>query len=235
MVTAARKTLVNGIRKEANQFQKATSQLQFSGKVEGVERFNAALKQYLVRTKKTVPQALNDKAMFIARGAVKNTFKADKGKIMSDLDKTSYSSEYLTVAQAIEIKRAADNGETLTPAKLNANVRKLKGARSRAIGFLRTGWFPAIKAFATAISRAASGMTGGKKVGKDKGYGITAKDTTWTPKAVLENQIQAGGRAIPENYMEQGLSAAFNAEAASMEAYLEKKMQADADKFNRSN
>lgn len=236
LTTLARRAVTRKLRNEVGNLQKSVGKMEIHAKVEGVERFNAALKDYLRVTKKTIPQALNDKSLFISRGAVKNTFKPDKQKVSSALEANSKVNPNLTVAQMLVIDKARENGETLTKGELSTKVRKLKGARTRAIGFLRTGWFPAIKAYATAIGRAASNSIGGaKKGGRDKGYGITAKDTSWTPKAVFENQIIADNRTQPQNYMQQGLDASFQAEAASMEAYLEKKMKPAADKFNRTN
>lgn len=62
--------------------------------VVNMPEFQAVLRPYMAHTERDLPEALNTKGYFIARGAARETPKGDRDKIESELGVVGYSLEY---------------------------------------------------------------------------------------------------------------------------------------------
>jgi hypothetical protein len=196
---------------------------------ESLANFTAALKQYAVASKKTLPEILNQKAYWIALRAIKNTYKVDKDTISAELNQQSRISQRLTIAEALVIRATPDKHFTVN--QLERASKKLVNKRRRAVGSLRVGLISAINTLAPFAEKRS--LRTKISVARPKGYAIPARDDSWKPSATVVNSMQAGGDVKARGYMESALDNAMIAEAASMMAYVEKKMKPHTDKFNK--
>lgn len=205
--------------------------------------FDAALKQYLVTTSKTLAKAINDKAGGVAFKAYSATPKADRAKIAAELG-ASYEQvigkrgkptkkQRLVVADANPRARALLVAQLRRQGKLGAvrNLGALVSAfvtkRVTSAGFFRSGWIPAIRAL-------ARGTPFERKAGRPVGRALKAKDEL-SPVAEIENNASPKDRSkMPtvEGFMAAALQKAFREETADMEQYLSRKAQEAANTVN---
>jgi len=118
-------------------------------------------------------------------------------------------------------------------------IKTVLALRLKAVGFIRSGWLPAIRAFArySKYGGRSADIPGKSEVanikGSKKGGATVSPARTLTPKAIFWNS--AGGmekhRGALEKYGAQALSMAFDSETASMKQYIEKKMREGAKSF----
>ena len=217
--------------------------------------FDATLKRYRDISKRTPKQICDTKAFFIARRAVLETPKADKGIMKSSLGSVIYrkkqavamklktvkrfsrwGQEYQAPLAALIInarrKKAGERG--LYGAAMSEAIRAMLAARMRSIGFIKSGWLQAIKALLPfADTKGAPRSEGGvAEIGPSKkGYGIPASDG-WTAKTVLGNTATTDRdtKAALFKFGQPALQRAFDAEERSMLAYIERKFKAGAAK-----
>lgn len=108
--------------------------------------------------------------------------------------------------------------------------------RLRVIGFLKSGWIPAIQGLdpkAQDKQLAAPKVGGVRQYGLPKGNVSPATESVMT--AVIQNLAQARSDRIQAlaTIGGRGLNRAFLDEAASMAQYVEKKLKKHADEANR--
>lgn len=199
--------------------------------------YDRAIQQYMRNTRKSAIEVVNQKAYWIGLNAIRETYKANKTTIKNDLEKPADKMRGLTVAEAIIVDRRYKNHEKpLTRGELRKEARALINKRIRAIGFLKSGWIPAVKRLAPLVNKKVSvGMHNVKK-GKDKGGAKPAVESMFTNVVVASiwNDIQADNNPRAQAYMRQGLQRGLDMEAKSMLAYVESKMRKNAEKFNRA-
>lgn len=200
-------------------------------------QFKTALKQYLEVTKKTLPDVMNQKALYIAKGAYEETPVADKSKIMKLFGvgpkvkgvKTKYDySKMNTSAENIYLWRLKQANKDI-PADYKKRALKMVQNRIKAVGSLRSGWKKAISILAGAVNEmvVAQGppiKTPSTAKPATPGFNPTS---TFTYRTVIER----GGQKIIDPRCFQALQSAFDKEAKSMTEYLARRMQSDANQF----
>lgn len=205
--------------------------------------FTRTLREYRKYSKRTLPVIVNTKAMFIARHAILETPKADKAKIERELGEFvsvngSKKKQLLLAigkkhdaplaALIINARRGREGRPGLYGAKMAAAVRVFVAARIRSISFLKSGWLPAIKTLLPFSDRRGGPRQekGVKQIGQPKGYGKPAREG-WNVVAEIANTASdnKNNRGALWKYGGPALQRAFNAEAASMREYIEKKMR----------
>lgn len=228
------------------------------------DEFDRTLEEYFNHTKRTVAEALNEKAFFISRGAALYTHKASEGGIRTlfgqsvvlnkkkrgvGFRKTRNLSLFSAQADTINApllaaiinKRRGKRGlPGLTGRAMLIEMNRVFNARIRSIAFIKSGWIPAIKHFEkfSKYKRNAPPMDNAAKiVGAGKGGAVEATENA--PIASLWNDVGIGKRnkgrlEAVKRYGEEGLRKAFDAEVASMNEYIERKMNPDAERFNNA-
>ena len=225
-------------------------QVAFSISKSSQREFDRTLKDYLAVNRRTLPESLNEKAYFIAGGAIRNTHKADADKIRSELGaamtpvigkrgkalkrkKLSFTGKYsMSLAVAIVVAKLRKAGKEIPVAgKLAEMGLALIRSRLRSVGFIRSGWLPALRRLARFSQYGKLKFEMPRQYGVAKG-GVspaTASQGDWA-KVVIWNS--AGGEAKHKQallrYGAPGLEAAVNEETASMKSYLEKKLRQNA-------
>lgn len=215
--------------------------------------FQNTLKRYLKVNRRTLPEALNEKAYFIAGGAIRNTHKADYERIKSEMGaflkpvigkrgkelkrktlalQTDYWAQLATIIIVARLRKA---GEKIPPAEeLIKKALDMVRARIRSVGFIRSGWLPALRRLARfskyGRTKFATGdlpkMTGEKKGGVSpatESQGNFAKCIIWNSAGGLPKHKGALIR-----YGQPGLEKAVQDETASMKKYLEGKLRENA-------
>lgn len=222
--------------------------------------FNATLRRYLEYSKRTLPESLNEKAYFIlaggpdSQGAIRLTHKSSADRIKADLGastvqqmgkrgklikkwRTEINDRYgNTLAVKLVIAKLRKAGSAIPSAEtLKAMAVKLVNARLYSIGFIRSGWLPALRRLArfSKYGRIKFGETG-RQVGQPKGgVSLARASQNLSAKVIFWNS--AGGeskhRGALQKYGGEGLSLAFQQETASMKAYIERKMKEGARKL----
>lgn len=194
--------------------------------------FDKTLKEYRQYSKRDVATICNTKAFYIARRATVETQKSKKSKIRADLLQEGRLPAPIA-ALIVNAKRGAAGLKGLFGKKMRAAVNEL--IKARRVATLAAGWIPAIKAFEPlAEKRGAPRQAAQAKLtgdGSKKGYGRPAKEG-WFSKAILANLMTAkwDTRDGAESVATPALQRAFDAEEASMKAYIERKLNEGAKK-----
>lgn len=218
-----------------------------------VREFQRALVEYIPTTKKSLAQICNERALNIAARAIPPTPKAEKQKIeaLGVVGYTVLSKKGTRLKRAkailsvggrmrdIYVARMIKRGENpkdLTAKEIADRVKRALGARLRSIGFIKSGWLPAMKRLGIAAGKQAKLRILGdsKTVGRDKGYAIEAKPG-FTPSATIVNMAGSltddNGHALVK-FGAPALQQAVNAEARELLEHTARKLQADANKIN---
>jgi hypothetical protein len=212
-----------------------------------MREFDAALRKYVMLSKTAIPDIVNRKAFFIARGACRITPKADLkeiktalGRMVTHKDKTR--TLYLKIARKVDAPLAAviinkRRGEKGLPglygAMMTDAIESMLAARSRSIAFLKSGWLPAIRTLQGFVKSRFGAPTldrSAKQIGTPKGKGIPARNG-WNVKAVIENAAAATHGKNKEaliKYGEPALAQAFRDETASTMREVEIRLRAAA-------
>jgi hypothetical protein len=200
--------------------------------------FDAAMKQYVEFSKRSLPEIVNTKAYFVARNAVASTGGVDKGKIEQELRATARTGNGPLAALIVNARRGATGQKGLNGPKMSAAINKLVNARKRTVNFLRAGWIPAIKKLESLVPKksGAASYKGVKIHGAPKGGATVAKpNSTWKSIAEIWNSVSGGTKdagiqseSNPNRVsaiIQQGLQAAINKEANAMLQYVKKKSE----------
>ncbi len=215
--------------------------------------FQNTLKRYLQVNRRTLPEALNEKAYFITGAAIRNTHKADYERIKTEMGaflkpvigkrgkelkrkvlglQEDYWAQLATIIIVARLRKA---GKKIPPAaELIKMALDLVRARIRSVGFIRSGWLPALRRLARFSKygriKFASGdlpkMSGVKKGGVSPAtaaQGDFAKCVIWNSAGGLPKHK---GALI--KYGQPGLEKAVQEETASMKKYLEGKLRENA-------
>jgi hypothetical protein len=214
--------------------------------------FDAAFHKYMAVTRHSLAEICNKKAAYIATRALKSTKRASRASIEASLGKKIVvsrttkkgrviKSKKLSLVQAdiadaplaalIVNKRRGARGEPgLRGAEMATAVSKMINRRFSSIGFIASGWIKAIQELSAALKERFSYDRKVKAFGKVKG-GATAAKPGWNPTAIIFNNIDAKGSQEVKEYITEGVQKALDAEAASMEQYVESKLAKDAARF----
>lgn len=219
--------------------------------------FNRAFEEYIQFNRRAMSEIVNTKAYYIARNAVNMTDAVDRGKIESELRAPARDypraplGAILVAKQQNRERYSKKTGKRLKDKRglvgsnMNTAINKLIRLRQNTTNFLRAGWIPAIRDMERFVtSRTGPSYKKVKTKGQDKGGAKGApKQGLWKTQASVWNSV-VGGDKKPnletkgspdkvQRILERGLQKAINKEEASMQAYVEKKLQEGANRFNR--
>lgn len=213
-------------------------------------QFRKMFKEYSQVTKRDFSTALNTTGFYIARGAVHETYRADKAKVRAELNaliknpsgkhklvKTANGADAPLVALLINARRGKRGEKGLTGAKMAKAVKSFIARRLRSIAFIASGGIPAIKAFEPYADKKGQAPRMDRAVrqyGKAKGSGTPAKPNTWTPFAKLVNSASANGdtKGALQQHYGTALTKSVAKEVRNMQAYMLSKMQQTARRFS---
>ena len=211
-------------------------------------QFQAALRQYMSISSRTLAEILNKKMLRIAFAAHKKTPKADRAQIEQQLGVVGYKFSKSRKTGLFKRRKAITASGALVHRIINARLgragkkglygkdmkkasQSFLGKRFRVIGTLKAGWLAAIRAFAKATGEAPG--VGGIPV-KGKSESIIAKDG-WNPKAEMAynvNSFRGQHQAYIDPRVVTALQEGFTDEAQDMQRYCAREMQKVADLFN---
>ncbi len=189
--------------------------------------FERTLREYRRISKRTNEEIVNTKAYFIARRALVETYKADKGRLKASLlDKRGQE----ILGKLINARRGKRGEKGLYGEAMIEAQALIRASRLRAVGFLKSGWVSVIKNLAPYVKskRGAVRMDNtAKVVGRPKGDATPAKPGIIT-RAIIRNFATSKHTTTPDPlglYGEPALQKAINIEAASMVEYMERKLK----------
>jgi hypothetical protein len=210
--------------------------------------FTATLRKYAELSRREPSDIVNKKALYIARGALRLTPKADKQVIKTELGrvirrKTGARTLVLTkardypfsLAEAIIRARIYRKGGTQpTAGEIGEKIEALINSRMRSIAFLKSGWIPAIKLLGPLVKnlRGAPPLDrSAKEFGTPKGSAKAATPSTWKVRATLENAAAGEHGEHKDALLRLGgpaLQQAFDNEERSMKEYIEERFRENA-------
>jgi len=221
--------------------------------------FDRALLEYMKYTSRSLQEAVNTKAYYIARKALWFTKKADRASMIRSLGGyvkvQALNKAGRTVNRRILQLRDARIGQApLAAVIINARrgragekglygpdmaraIRGLLTARTRALGFIKSGWLPAIKLLAPYADKRGQPRIDHsvKQRGRAKGTAQPARGLSATIRAQIVNLASPirDRKGALLKYGSKGLDVAFRDEAASMWEYIGRKMRPNTARFNR--
>jgi len=204
-------------------------------------QWRRAAAELFATSKRTLPDFINGQALAVAAAALRLSYKADKGKIRSDLRapaentkpsrQSSRRSKPRTLAEMLVIAKYRKTGQWPGEGStLRQRATWLINRRVRGIGFIKAGWIPAVVGLSKVVKRkpakAKSSFSGVNKFGKPKG---SARPATYVPgviTAAIENTVPAYNPTT-NPYAVQGLKDALAFTAADMTEVLAKRLKQD--------
>lgn len=189
--------------------------------------FNNAMSQYVKFTRRSAKEIVNQKSFSIATQAYQLTYNIPKETLKSELSSTSNIAPTLRKADILAIKILKSRGKSYKRKDVKKMGDKFIRLKSSHVKSLNRTWLPAMSAFATTIGK--SGKRSGKPYGN--GYGHPETRETDMAQAVLASVTKLTKNNV-NNYLNAGLQKAFNAEAASMQQYVQKKIDKQNAQFN---
>ena len=206
------------------------------------------LRRYAKVNRRSFKDIVNAKALDMAFQALKHTDAANAGAIEYKLgaigNKVSKSrktgqlrkgkrilKDDSFAARIVNSRRKKAGHPLIWGKELEKAAQKLINMRVRAVGFLKSGWMPAIKKLSYVVDRKykrpwPKGLSKGKA--RPKGWGRPAKGElkpeAWIANSATNNNL----RAIRK--IEAGLSRGMAASIADMAVYIERKLGRDYKK-----
>lgn len=198
------------------------------------DQFNSVLRRYLQVCTRDLVTAINTKGYYIARGATRLTVKADKVKIKSQLFKlvTLHRKDGSTdigplLAGLVNKRRGAKEEKGLFGRPMAKEMLAVMRARNRSVAFLKSGWLPSIRKLGPLSDRRGAPPMdrSARQYGRDRGGAVPAKEASEIVTTIINSAIASRetNDALAK-FGGKGLSVAFQAEAASMMQYIEKKL-----------
>jgi len=225
-------------------------------RIKNDREFKETLRKYAMVSKRTIPEIVNKKALFITRGALWHTRKASKEAIKKDLLELAYTLKTSSKGKVRKFHKMSSTVPTAPIAALLINwkrgqqgrmglygdamkkaVKSFVGRRQRSVAYIRSGWIPAIKTLNPFVKSKAGAKPldpEARVQRRDKGWATPAREG-WNVKAIIVNAIAEGsskdaahhGKALVE-YGEPALAAAIQEEEASMRGEIEKRLREGA-------
>ena len=182
--------------------------------------FDRALKDYVLKTKKSIPEVLNTKAYWVARNAIQLTRISDKAKINAFAKDWAKSGP--TIIKAFDLQKGGSNWGGWTRKEVQ---KKFAALRRRSIGYLRSGWIPTLRATG-GWAKQPKNFKGVAIRGKRKGWVKLARKA-WDTKTIICNAVgyNSDQAEAARKYVQPALSKSIAKETASMRQYLEKKQK----------
>lgn len=193
------------------------------------KEFNAALREYIKVSRRTLPEIVNKRAVNIAFKSIRWTRKARKSQINRDLKQKARIAPKAPIGAILVNYKAGQDGEKgFYGDKMKQQVERMKLARHSSAGYIKAGWLGAfrdLQPHAKVFRRPPRGLGSGNAA--KKGFGRPAKRGI-NPTAEIVNQVEGAVKIGAP-----GLQRAMNADAADMAQFAAKRMQQDANKFKR--
>lgn len=209
--------------------------------------FNRVMELCLKHTERTYSQFVNSRAFFVAKKAMEETEKADADKIVFQLAgnvrvklgvsrktgqrtmKRQYDVlEGSLAARIINAKLKADGKKMIFGKEMMQAVKRMIGARLRAVAFIRSGWIYAIKTLAPLVGggKGASIFGNARMTGAAKGY---AKPASAALSSIVQCEIGntallQGKHSSPMKVGLKGLEKAMAREAQEALNHLREKL-----------
>jgi hypothetical protein len=188
--------------------------------------FNAALREYIKFSKRSLAEIVNKRAVNICFRAIRHTPAARRPRINRDLRQKSRVAPKAQLGPIlVNYNRGRAGKKGLQGKDMAAAVEKMRLARHASVGFVKSGWFGAIRD----LQPSAKVFRRPPRViikGRPKGYGKAARQGI-NPTAEIVNQVEGAVKVG-----RHALQRAMNEDALDMRGYVAKKMQQDADRFN---
>ena len=188
--------------------------------------FNAALREYIKVSKRSLPEIVNKRAVNICFKSIRFTPKARKSRIKRDLKQKSRINPKAPVGAILINKQRGEAGKPgRYGAEMAAAMERWEIKRNVSSGFIKSGWLGAVKDLAphAKVFRRPPRV---EVKDKPKGYGRPAR-VGINPTAEIVNQVNGAVKVGAP-----ALQRAMNADAADMKNYVARKMQQDASRFN---
>jgi len=212
--------------------------------------FDGTFKEYMKVSSRELEKAVNTKAYFIARRAMRETPKPERQKIYDEMDKqiTAVSRHGRSIGKSGVVDRKYAQAQRWLTKKrgttpyfrqrraayarqLKDAVRKIVGQKVRSAGFMKAGWIPAIQALAPVSDPGGAPSMGlkPKPYGKPKGRAIITRAGSLSSATIINSTATGGKREAKhqvalKKHGEPALQRAINAETASMLEYMNKKL-----------
>ena len=221
--------------------------------------FDATLKQYIQVSSRDLDEICAQKAFDLSRFALAETPKADAAKIKAELahevreesyvpkrgknagqartrTTTSYGSTDAQVrntlgARVVNARRVKAGQSPLWGQKLVAATKALVAARVRSRGFLAAGWLPGLRRAGQLIGKSTRGPA---KEKNPKGSVIVQLGRNKPSIEIINSAMnpREGGQADMQAMATAALGRAVQRTIRDMRAYMERKLQRTADRFN---
>jgi len=212
--------------------------------------FGQLLREAAAASERTYPQVVNGQGLALSVRALRNTEKAEAGKISQELGQTASQTTVSrkgrvrfkfgfasndTLAHRIVIARLREEGRSIpSQAEIDRMAKRMVGARRRASAFIRSGWIYAIRKLSKMVGyKDARGQRAGageaaRMTGEAKGY---ARPATRVLNGIVECEIantaliqEDGASRSPKPVAERGLERAFAESVRDMKRHLEEKL-----------
>lgn len=205
---------------------------------------------------RTYPQVVNGQSLALATRALRNTIKADANKIAAELGQVAtqkkvsktgrvsfkriYEDSNDTLAHRIVIARLLEKGGPIPDAReIDRMAKRMRGARLRAVSFIRSGWIYAIRTLATKVgyrdargTRARAGE-GTRMSGQAKGYAKPAPANSGSVATCeIANTALLQDKRSPMPVAMAGLNAAFAESVRDMKQHLTDKLNGVFKKYS---
>lgn len=205
---------------------------------------------------RTYPQVVNGQSLALATRALRNTVKADSNRIAYELGQVAtqkkvskkgrvsfkriYADTNDTLAHKIVIARLRKAGGPLPDAaEIDRMAKRMRGARLRAVAFIRSGWIYAIRTLAAQVGyRDARGTRprageATRMTGQAKGYAKPAPNTVRdTATCEIANTALLQEERSPLPVAVAGLNTAFAVSVRDMRQHLTDKLNGVFRKYS---
>lgn len=220
--------------------------------------FDAAMREHVKTTRRSLPDYLNKKGYYVTRKAIWFTRKTEMSRIEATLGRM-IRVKRLTKKGRVVNKRVwthprsmkfnaplvavilnARRGRKLEPGlygrAMKAAIKRMIGARRKSVGFIKSGWIEARDILRRKFRGGTAGLPAddsGGRVGKPKGGALGATEGD-APQVVIWSSLETyrDTRGAIRRYGSAGLQRAFDDEAASMMRDLENHIKPEVEKFN---
>jgi hypothetical protein len=198
--------------------------------------FTSTLKRFAELSRKAHSEIVDKKALYIARGALRETPKVDAATVRGQLrqiinQKVRFLYEGVKATAQMSLAEAILRAQYFAAGKPQPNRSEMRGlisafvaARLKSIAYLKSGWIPAIKKLAAALG--VSGSVAGVGFRKAHGSATVARDGIWNVTATITNAATSKDPKEPlVLFGGPALQRAFDNEQRSMEEEIERRLR----------
>lgn len=205
---------------------------------------------------RTYPEVCNGQSLALATRALRGTQKADANRIAYELGQIAtrksvsktgrvsfrrvYDQSQDTLAHRIVISRLKKSGQPIPDAsEIDRMAKRMRGARLRAVAFIRSGWIEAIRILSRLVGyKDARGQRpraseGARMTGQAKGFARPAQRAfSSVVSCEIGNTALLQDERSPMPVAMAGLQAGFAESVKDMRTHLEEKLSGVFKKYN---